>query len=68
MQLATSPARTALFSALEGLRSSSPAVVRQLVPVLDQLEPIFAAVANGTQQFTPPPEETRAQLRSSYGV
>lgn len=67
IQLSTSPARSALISALEGLRRTSPSLVRQFLPVLDQLEPIFASLADGTQQFVPHPEETAEQLRTQYG-
>lgn len=68
LQLSTSPARSALINALEGLRRTSPSLVRQFLPVLDQLEPIFASLADGTQQFVPHPEETAEQLRTQYGA
>lgn len=66
-QLSTSPARSALINVLENLRRTSPALVKQFLPVLDQLEPIYASMANGTQEFVPRPEETDQQLRSQYG-
>jgi hypothetical protein len=68
LQLSTSPARSALINTLEGLRRTSPSLVRQFLPVLDQLEPIFASLADGTQQFVPHPAETSEQLRTQYGA
>lgn len=67
-QLATSPARSAVLNALENLRRSSPKLVQDVLPILDQLEPIFTDVANGTQQFSPHPDETSQNLRANYGV
>jgi hypothetical protein len=43
-------------------------VVRQVLPVLEQLTPIYLDVAAGTQEFAPPPEEARTIVRSGYGV
>ena len=68
LQLSTSPARSALINTLEGLRRTSPSLVRQFLPVLDQLEPIFTSLADGTQQFVPHPSETSEQLRTQYGA
>ena len=56
------------MSSAELLRGTSPALVRQLLPVLDQLLPVFMDVANGTQSFTPGPQETQTQLRAYYGA
>ena len=42
---------------------ASPPLVKQLVPILEQLTPIYMDVANGTQEFNPPPEETRRIIR-----
>lgn len=67
-QISTSPARSALVNALEGLRRTSPSLVQQFLPVLDQLEPIFSSLSNGTAEFVPHPEETAEQLRTQYGV
>lgn len=67
-QLAASPLSAQLMSSAELLRGMSPALVRQVLPVLDQLLPVFLDVANGTQSFTPGAEETQSQLRTYYGV
>lgn len=68
LQISTSPARSALVNALEGLRRTSPSLVQQFLPVLDQLEPIFSSLSNGTSEFVPHPEETAEQLRTQYGA
>ena len=57
-----------MINALEGLRRTSPLLVRQFLPVLDQLEPIFASLADGTQEFVPHPDQTSEQLRTQYGA
>eukprot|EP00208_Stichococcus_sp_RCC1054_P004128 CAMPEP_0206135046 /NCGR_PEP_ID=MMETSP1473-20131121/413_1 /ASSEMBLY_ACC=CAM_ASM_001109 /TAXON_ID=1461547 /ORGANISM="Stichococcus sp, Strain RCC1054" /LENGTH=419 /DNA_ID=CAMNT_0053526751 /DNA_START=196 /DNA_END=1455 /DNA_ORIENTATION=- len=67
-QLATSPARSAVINTLENVRRASPKAVQEFFPIIDQLEPIFSDIANGTQEFTPAPAEISARLRSEYGV
>lgn len=62
------PLRAAGELALDALRGLSPALVRQALPVLDQLAPIFLDVAEGRQEFAPPPEESRRMVREGYGV
>lgn len=42
----------------------SPPLVKQIVPLFEQLTPIYLDVANGAQEFNPPPEETRGIIRS----
>ncbi len=46
----------------------SPANVRAILPVLEQLTPIYLDMAAGRQEFHPPPEETRAMIRQYYAV
>jgi len=68
-QLATSPLRATVESALDVLRGPAfPPAVRQLVPVFDQLAPVMLDVASGRQEFTPAPAECRAIVRERYGV
>ena len=52
--------RTAPHPAAAG---ASPAIVRQLVPLLEQLTPIYLDISQGTQEFVPPPEDSRAIIR-----
>ena len=70
-QIATSPLRSQAEGFLETIRDSLPmddAVKSGLLPVLDQLTPIFLDVSTGTQEFTPSPEESRGVIRDGYGV
>lgn len=67
MQLAASPMRSQLEQPLEILRGLSPDLVRQVLPIFDQLLPLYMDVANGKEEFTPPPKETRRLVRSNYG-
>lgn len=45
------------------LAGASPSIVKQIIPLLDQLTPIYLDIANGTQEFTPAPEESRSIIR-----
>lgn len=42
-------------------------MVKQLLPIFDQLTPIYMDVAQGRQEFSPSPEETAQMLRNYYG-
>ena len=66
--LAGSPLRAPLRSAEAQLRSLSPPVVKELLPVLDQLEPVLLEVANGAAEFKPAPAETTRLVRQYYAV
>ena len=66
LQLAASPFRSQLEAPLEALRRLSPDLVQQFMPILDQLLPVALEVANGRQEFTPPPSESRRLIRSYY--
>jgi hypothetical protein len=63
-QLATSPLRSGVEQWVDILKGISPGLVRQIIPVLEQLTPIFLDVSQGTQEFVPPPEETRTIIRN----
>jgi len=70
-QIATSPLRSQAEGFLETLRNSLPVddnIRSGLLPLLDQLTPIFLDVSTGTQEFTPSPEESRSLIRDGYGV
>jgi hypothetical protein len=34
-----------------------------VIPLLEQLTPIYLDIANGAQEFMPPPEESRGIIR-----
>lgn len=67
-QLATSPLRSGVEQWVDILKDISPGVVKQVIPVLEQLTPIYLDVSSGTQEFTPPPEESRSIIRGGYTV
>lgn len=67
-QLATSPLRSGVEQWVDILKGISPGVVKQIIPLLEQLTPIYLDVAQGTQEFTPEPEESRNIIRSGYAV
>ena len=52
----------------ESLKGMSPPLVRQILPLLEQLQPLIAEVSDGTSEFMPPPEEARRLVRQYYGV
>lgn len=67
VQVAANPFTSQLLDGAEMLRGVSPALVRQLMPLMDQLTPIYLDVAQGRVEFHPEPQETRALVRSYYG-
>ena len=41
--------------------------MRQIVPLVEQFAPLYLDMAQGRQDFTPAPEETKSLIRSYYG-
>lgn len=66
--IANSPVRSTIESALDTMRSFSPSIVRQVVPLVEQLAPMYLDMAQGREEFTPGPEETKSLIRSYYAV
>ena len=64
--LAASPMRFPLEIALNQLRGLSPPAVRDLLPLLEQLRPLYADLASGRADFSPSKEETARLVRSYY--
>ncbi|XP_066347146.1 uncharacterized protein [Miscanthus floridulus] len=46
-------------AAIKQLENLSPPVVKQLLPLLQQLPPLYMDLVNGREDFIPKPEETR---------
>eukprot|EP01025_Chloroclados_australasicus_P003557 TRINITY_DN1084_c0_g1_i8.p1 TRINITY_DN1084_c0_g1~~TRINITY_DN1084_c0_g1_i8.p1 ORF type:complete len:452 (-),score=42.17 TRINITY_DN1084_c0_g1_i8:334-1689(-) len=67
-QLATSPLRSTLEGATDALKGISPSLVKQLLPLLEQLTPIYLDVSQGRQEFIPQPDEIGTLIRSYYTV
>lgn len=67
LQMTKNPFTSQLLNASELMRGLSPAMVRQVLPLLDQLTPIYTDLAQGRLEFTPEPEETKRLIRTFYG-
>ncbi|CAD7699547.1 unnamed protein product [Ostreobium quekettii] len=67
-QLASSPLRPTAEMLQGMLKGISPSLIRQIIPLAEQLAPIYMDVTQGRQEFSPSPEETRNRIRSFYGV
>ncbi|KAG1660208.1 hypothetical protein FOA52_005077 [Chlamydomonas sp. UWO 241] len=66
--VAGSPVRATVESALDTLRSMSPSIVRQVVPLAEQFLPMYLDLAQGREEFSPGAEETKSLVRSYYAV
>lgn len=67
-QLATSPLRSGVEQWVDILKGLSPDVVKQVIPLLEQLTPVYLDVAAGEEEFSPPPEESRRMIKEGYAV
>ncbi|KZV57486.1 hypothetical protein F511_35211 [Dorcoceras hygrometricum] len=68
-QLASSP--TIRFGAemtRKQFENLSPALLKQVLPLVEQLPPLYMDLAKGREKFSPKPEETRRLIRSYYGI
>ncbi|EEH60120.1 uncharacterized protein MICPUCDRAFT_3522, partial [Micromonas pusilla CCMP1545] len=66
--ISSSPLRAPARAIDASLRARAPPVVRELLPVLDQLEPVFLEVANGANEFVPKPDDSKDLVRKYYAV
>ena len=66
--LANSPQAKILDALGEQLRAGTSDEVRQLFPLIDQLQPIFEDISNDRLEFSPTPEESRRMVQRRYGV
>jgi hypothetical protein len=60
--------KSTVDSALVTLRTFSPNAFKMLMPLVEQLSPVLMDVAQGRQEFTPPPGECDRLLRTYYNV
>ncbi|KAK1309744.1 hypothetical protein QJS10_CPA08g00339 [Acorus calamus] len=54
--------------AMKQLENLSPPIMRQVLPLIEQLPPLYMDLVKGREDFIPKPEETRRLIRSYYGV
>ncbi|XP_071693010.1 uncharacterized protein [Rutidosis leptorrhynchoides] len=68
-QIASSP--TIRFGAemtMKNLENLSPPIMKQVIPLVEQLPPLYMDLVNGRENFSPKPEETRRLIKSYYGI
>lgn len=49
--------------AMKQLESLSPPIMKQVLPLVEQLPPLYMDLAKGREDFSPKPEETRRLVR-----
>lgn len=54
--------------AMKQLENLSPSIMRQAMPLVEQLPPLYMDLVSGREDFTPKPEETRRLVKSYYGI
>ncbi|KAF8408543.1 hypothetical protein HHK36_007699 [Tetracentron sinense] len=68
-QLTSSPTiRLGAEMALKQLGNLSPPIMKQVLPLVEQLPPLYMDLVKGREDFTPKPEETRRLIKSYYGI
>ncbi|CAJ1942109.1 unnamed protein product [Sphenostylis stenocarpa] len=53
---------------LKQLENVSPPIMKQVLPLVEQLPPLYMDLVKGREEFSPKPEETRRLIKSYYGV
>ncbi|KAJ6712862.1 hypothetical protein OIU79_008958 [Salix purpurea] len=68
-QIASSPTvRRGAEMTMKQLESLSPPIMKQALPLVEQLPPLYMDLVTGREDFSPRPEETRRLIKSYYGV
>ncbi|XP_010482032.1 PREDICTED: uncharacterized protein LOC104760770 isoform X2 [Camelina sativa] len=68
-QIATSPTiRLGAEMTRKQLETLSPPIMKQILPLVEQLPPLYMDLVKGREDFIPKPEETRRLIRSYYGI
>ncbi|KAG6653730.1 uncharacterized protein LOC122309768 [Carya illinoinensis] len=68
-QIASSPTvRLGAEMTLKQLGNLSPPIMKQVLPLVEQLPPLYMDLAKGREDFSPKPEETRRLIKSYYGI
>lgn len=53
---------------LKQLENLSPPIMKQVLPLVEQLPPLYMDLVNGRENFTPRPEETKRLVRKISAV
>ncbi|RXH71725.1 hypothetical protein DVH24_025226 [Malus domestica] len=68
-QIASSPTiRLGAEMTLKQFENLSPPIMKQVLPLVEQLPPLYMDLVNGREDFAPKPEETRRLVKSYYGI
>lgn len=68
-QIASSPTvRLGAEMTLKQIENLSPPIMKQVLPLVEQLPPLYMDLVKGREEFTPKPEETRRLIKSYYGI
>ncbi|MFQ6636774.1 hypothetical protein Gotur_012960 [Gossypium turneri] len=68
-QIASTPTiRMGAELTLKQLESLSPPIMKQVLPLVEQLPPLYMDLVKGREDFAPKPEETRQLIKSYYGI
>lgn len=51
---------------MKQLENLSPPIMKQVLPLVEQLPPLYMDLVNGRENFTPKPEETRRLVCQSF--
>ncbi|XP_077250116.1 gut esterase (DUF1350) [Tasmannia lanceolata] len=54
--------------AMKQLENLSPPIMKQVLPLVEQLPPLYMDLVKGREEFIPKPEETRRLIKSYYGI
>ncbi|XP_050372727.1 uncharacterized protein LOC126790511 [Argentina anserina] len=68
-QIASSPTfRLGAEMTLRNFENLSPPILKQVLPLVEQLPPLYMELVNGREDFVPKPEETRRLIKSYYSI
>ncbi|KAG8649479.1 uncharacterized protein LOC110621745 [Manihot esculenta] len=68
-QIASSPTvRLGAEMTLKQIQNLTPPIMKQVLPLVEQLPPLYTDLVNGREDFSPKPEETRRLVKSYYGI
>lgn len=68
-QLTSSPTiRRGAEMAMKQFENLGPPIMKQVLPLVEQLPPLYMDMVKGREDFIPKPEETRRLIKSYYGI
>ncbi|KAK3228968.1 hypothetical protein Dsin_000849 [Dipteronia sinensis] len=53
---------------MKQIENLSPPIMKQVLPLVEQLPPLYMDLIKGREDFSPKPDETRRLIRSYYGI